>query len=122
LAVERNPVAFDYLRDNVGRNAVADRVATYRADCRDVPASADRVVMGHYDAHRYLDRALAALEPGGRLHCHAATPERLVPERPFERLDTAAQRADRAVTERSCRRVKTYSEGVVHVVVDATVE
>jgi tRNA wybutosine-synthesizing protein 2 len=122
LAVERNPGAFDYLRENVRRNGLTERVATYRADCRDVPASVDRVVMGHYDAHEYLDSALAALEPGGRLHLHAATPNRLVPERPFERLEDAATRADRRVTERACRTVKTYSEGVSHVVVDATVE
>jgi len=94
-AVERNPAAFQYLVENVVRNDVRERVETYRADCRDVvangvevadaggdPFAFDRVVMGYYDAYEYLDSALTALAPGGRIHMHEATPEKLVPDRP----------------------------------------
>jgi tRNA wybutosine-synthesizing protein 2 len=120
-AVERNPAAFEYLCENVERNAVTDRVATYRADCRSVGATADRVVMGHYDAHAFLDHALEALEPGGTLHYHEATPEQRLPERPTQRIERAAAETDRCVETTTVHRVKTYSEGVVHVVVDAVV-
>jgi tRNA wybutosine-synthesizing protein 2 len=120
-AVERNPTAFEYLRENVERNDVADRVGTYRADCRTVEATADRVVMGHYDAHAYLDHALEALTPGGMLHYHEATPEARLPERPIQRIERATEEVGRAVETTTVHRVKTYSEGVVHVVVDAVV-
>jgi tRNA wybutosine-synthesizing protein 2 len=121
-AVERNPASFEYLRENVDRNDVGNRVATYRADCRTVDATADRIVMGHYDAHAFLDHALGALSPGGTVHYHEATPENRLPERPLERIERSAAEVDRRVESWTCRRVKTYSEGVVHVVLDARIE
>jgi len=127
-AIERNPAAFAYLVENVVRNGVTARVETYRADCRDVIAgfaaetTFDRIVMGHYDAHEYLADALAMLAPGATVHMHAATPERALPERPTRRVREAASAVGRHVERMAVRRVKTYSEGVVHVVVDAAVE
>jgi tRNA wybutosine-synthesizing protein 2 len=127
-AVERNPTAFSYLVENVVRNGVTDRVETYRADCRDVIAGFaagtefDRICMGHYDAHEFLADALTTLAPGGTVHVHAATPGRLLPERPARRVREAAAEADRVIDEMEIRRVKTYSEGVFHVVVDVVVE
>jgi len=126
-AVERNPTAFRYLLENVQLNGVADRVSPYRADCRDVlgvaatDVAADRLVMGHYDAHEYLDPALACLASGGVVHMHEATPEALAFDRPVERLRGAAADRDRTVEVLDTRRVKGYSEGVAHVVVDARV-
>ncbi len=127
-AVERNPASFEYLIENVVRNGVTDRVETYRADCREViegfaPETAfDRIVMGHYDAHEFLADALAVLAPGGTVHVHAATPDKLLPERPTRRVREAARAAGRTVTAVEIRPVKTYSEGVRHVVVDTVVE
>lgn len=126
-AIERNPTSFQYLVENVMRNEVDESVETYRADCQDVVAgfegrTFDRVVMGHYDSYEYLDSALAALSPGGTLHMHAATPERLVPERPLTRLERAVDKADRTVETADVRTVKGYSKGVLHVVVDAVIQ
>jgi len=127
-AVERNPTAFRHLVENVRLNGVDERVHAYRADCRDVipgfaeEGRADRVVMGYYEAHEYLDSALAALASGGVLHMHEATPDALVFDRPLDRLEAAAADAGRSVEVLDTRRVKAYSEGVAHVVVDARIE
>ncbi|MFB6163928.1 MAG: class I SAM-dependent methyltransferase family protein [Haloarculaceae archaeon] len=123
-AAEINPTAFRYLLENAKLNDVHDRVDLYRADCRDVAegVTADRVVMGYYEAHEYLDAALSALEPDGIVHLHEATPDKRVFDRPIERLEAAAAERDRAVDVLETRRVKGYSEGVAHVVVDARVE
>ena len=123
-AAEINATSFRYLLENAKLNDVHDRVDLYRADCREVAGGveADRVVMGYYEAWEYLDAALAALEPGGVLHMHEATPESLVFERPVERLETAVNDAGRRVEILDRRRVKGYSEGVAHVVVDARVD
>jgi tRNA wybutosine-synthesizing protein 2 len=126
-AVERNPDSFRYLIENVQLNEVGDRVHPYRADCRDVAPEladdpVDRIVMGYYEAHEYLDAALPALAPGGVLHVHEATPNDLVFDRPIERIEAAAAEAGRAVEIVDTRRVKGYSEGVAHVVVDARIE
>ncbi|MFC7044176.1 class I SAM-dependent methyltransferase [Halobacteriaceae archaeon GCM10025711] len=132
-AVERNPAAFRFLLENVMLNGVQDRVSPFRDDCRTVVESlsegedsgdggVERVVMGYYDAHEYLDAALDALAPGGVLHVHATTPEHLLWDRPVERLTAAADEAGRSVEVLGRRRVKSHSEGVWHVVVDARVD
>ncbi|MBV0924256.1 class I SAM-dependent methyltransferase family protein [Halomicroarcula limicola] len=134
-AIERNPTAFRYLVENAMLNDVSERVTPYRADCRDVireglssgeglggDGRVDRVMMGYYEAHEYLDSALSALSPGGVVHVHEATPDDLVFERPIGRLEAAAADADRSVEILDTRRVKGYSEGVAHVVVDARIE
>ena len=139
IAIEHNPVAFQFLLENAMRNDVQDRVQAYRADCRDVLAegldafgeapTVDRIVMGHYDATEpgddggftYLDPAIGALAPGGVVHVHEATPDSLAFERPIERIEAAASSMDRSVEVLDTRRVKGYSEGVVHTVVDARI-
>ena len=133
-AVERNPASFQYLVENVVRNGVQDRVETYRADNRDVIAGGqaaatpssqfafDRIVMGYYDAHEYLDNALGVLAPGGWVHMHEATPEGLVPDRPLGRVREAAETQELEIETHSVQKVKGYSEGVAHVVVDARLQ
>jgi len=132
-AVERNPAAFQFLVENAVLNGVEERLRPFRADCRDVvgwhgdpevdvDVAADRVVMGHYDANEYLDAALSVLEPGGTLHYHEVTSEAELPERPVERVESAAEEAGRSVEVGDVARVKSYSEGVWHVVVDARVQ
>jgi tRNA wybutosine-synthesizing protein 2 len=128
-AIERNPAAFRYLIENAPLNGVGDRVRPFRADCRDAAGAFaesgetfDRVVMGYYDAFEYLDSALSVLADGGIVHMHEATPEPELPERPVERLRAAASAVDRSVELLDRRRVKTHSEGVSHVVVDARID
>jgi tRNA wybutosine-synthesizing protein 2 len=137
-AVEKNPESFRLLVENAMLNDVSERVSAFRADCRDVAVDprADRVVMGYYEAseprsaddpassdasYEYLDAALAALKPGGVVHMHEATPEELLWDRPVSRLRDAAD-ADREVEVLDRRKVKSHSEGVWHVVVDARVK
>ncbi|WP_435348228.1 class I SAM-dependent methyltransferase [Haloarchaeobius sp. HRN-SO-5] len=129
-AVEKNPEAFRYLGENAAMNDVLDRMELVLGDCRDVEATADRVVMGYYDAAEpatdgdrdYLDAALDALEPGGVVHVHATEPDTDPWTRPVARLETVAAGHGRDVTVRDRRRVKSHSEGVAHVVVDARVD
>lgn len=132
-AIERNPTAFRYLLENTTLNNVTDNVTPYRADCRavtdwhndsdtTVDVTADRIIMGYYDAYEYLDAALAVLRPGGMLHMHEATPDALLWDRPITRLETAAATHDRTVTIENKRRVKTHAEGVYHVVLDARID
>ncbi|WP_246282667.1 class I SAM-dependent methyltransferase [Natronomonas halophila] len=121
-AAEINPESFRLLVENARLNDVSDRVEAVLGDCRDVETTADRVVMGYYDGHEYLDSALDTLVSGGTLHLHEATPEPLFPDRPVDRLTAAADQAGRSVEIADTRVVKSHSEGVVHAVVDAVVE
>jgi tRNA wybutosine-synthesizing protein 2 len=121
-AAEIDPEAYRFLVENARLNGVADRLRPVLGDCRDVETTADRVVMGHYDAHRYLESAVDALVSDGTVHLHEATPEARFPERPVERLRAAAADAGRTVEVRDSRVVKSHSAGVVHGVVDAAVD
>lgn len=120
-ATEIRPIAFRYLLENAVMNEVSDRVEAIRADCRAVDPTADRVVMGHYDAHEYLPSALGALTRGGMLHLHGAGPQAVQPDRAIKRLERAVAAADRDLEVDAVRDVKGYSAGVRHIVVDARV-
>ncbi|MFO7927463.1 MAG: class I SAM-dependent methyltransferase [Halobacteriota archaeon] len=121
-AAEIDPVSYRWLVENAQLNGVTDDIRAVLGDCRTVETTADRVVMGYYDAHEYLGPALDSLVPGGTVHLHEATPEARFPDRPIDSLRTAAQVADRTVDVLETRLVKTHSAGVVHGVVDAKIE
>jgi len=118
-AAEINPEAYRYLVENAVLNGVEHRLSAFRADCRDVDATADRVVMGHYDATAYLDTALAALN-SGTIHLHATVPTDDPWTEPVTALDSAAENRLLEVLDR--RVVKSYAPGIDHVVVDARVD
>lgn len=145
-AVEKNPVSFRYLVENAQLNDVADVLDAVLGDCRDVEASADRAVLGYYDAlgggpestgdgdvdsepaggdgvgdPGYIAAALRALDAGGVMHVHATCPEELLWTRPERRLHAAADAVGREVAVRDRRVVKSHSEGVQHVVLDVDV-
>ena len=115
LAAECNPTAYDYLCENAVRNAVTDRLDPCLQDCRSVETSADRVVMGHYQAVSFLPSALSALRPGGRLHLHHLGPF----EEGRAALAAEARAAGRELTVLDERVVKTHSPGLAHRVLDA---
>lgn len=124
-AIELNPVAADYLREGTVLNDVERTVEVHEGDCREVVEEVeepedgfDRVFLGHFDArdHSYLDAALGVVEPGATLHLHDATPESTVERAAEDVEDAAAAHGFRA--DVSSRRIKSYSEGVVHVVHD----
>lgn len=122
-AIELNPVAYGYLRENIRVNRVGHVVRPLLGDCAEVAprGMADRVVMGIlHVSHRYLPLALEVLKPGGGvIHYHESVPSRLRFERPLKRILQAA--AGREVEILGKRVVKRYAPGVDHVVIDARV-
>ena len=122
FAIEINPVAFDYLKENIILNGVKDIIEPVAGDCALVtPRSvAERVIIGYLDAHEYLEHGIRALMPGGIIHYHEAVPE-AIERRPLERLVEAAGRMGKEVEILDVHRIKKYSPGVWHVVVDARV-
>ncbi len=122
-AVELNPLAAGYLREGVALNDVEDRVTVHQGDCRDVVPGLDvtgfdRVFMGYFEARErsYLEAAFTAVEDGTLLHLHDAAAETVV-DRAVEAAETVAQEHGFAVDVET-RRIKSYSEGVQHVVHD----
>ncbi len=126
-AVEKNPVALEYLRANLVRNAVAERVTVLAGDNRYVPLpdrETDRVVLGYLpSAVPWIPRALGTLRhDGGWLHVHLVVDSTDARRRAVEEV-TASLRAAGAVPRAAphAREVKPYGPGRTHVVVDASV-
>jgi tRNA wybutosine-synthesizing protein 2 len=128
FAVEKNPVAVRYLRENVALNRVADRVAVVAGDNRTVPlprGEGDRVFLGYLPtAVPWIPRALETLRPeGGWLHVHLVADAHHAQERAVESVERALLDAGAARNAPSvAREVKPYGPGRTHVVVDARVE
>jgi tRNA wybutosine-synthesizing protein 2 len=122
-AIEKNPAAFNYLKENTRLNRVQDRVTPILGDCREVRTGdlADRVIMGYLPGtYQYLPAAFGALKPGGGIiHYHDTFAESELWEKPLDILETQAFRAGyalKAVRHRAV--VKEYAPGVCHAVVD----
>ncbi len=122
IAIELNPVAFGYFKENIRLNKVGDIIEPVLGDCALVTPCgvADRVLMGYLDAHEYLECGIRALLPGGSLHYHEAVPE-AIERRPVGRVVEAAERLGKRAEIIEARRIKKYSPGVWHVVVDARI-
>ena len=104
-------------------NGVANIVEPVLGDCMDAEENiADRIVMGYVGTtHEYLPKAMKILKDTGIIHYHETCPDRLMPDRPQERVIAAAMMAGKSIEFMEMRTIKTYSPGVVHVVVDAVI-
>ena len=122
IACEVNPVAFDFLRENVHMNKVERIVEPVLGDNRGLPGTdfADRIIMGYVKTtHEFLPAALRMLKSGGIVHYHETCPNELLPYRPVERLKEAWKGCDVVILRQ--KAIKSYAPGVSHVVVDARV-
>jgi tRNA wybutosine-synthesizing protein 2 len=70
----------------------------------------------------YLPWGIRTLKPGGILHYHETTPDKLVFDRPIQNIHEAAKMQGRSADILETIKVKKYSPGVWHVVVDARIE
>jgi len=126
-AVEKNPVAVGYLRENAIVNGVADRVRVVPGDNRsvDLPAASfDRAFLGYLpSAVPWVERAVPLLRPsGGWIHVHTVADVRS----PLVEAATAVERSVAAAGGHTleparARLVKPYGPGRNHVVVDVRV-
>jgi tRNA wybutosine-synthesizing protein 2 len=123
-SVEINPIAYNYLCQNIELNKVSHIIKSLMGDCREQAPKgvADRVLMGYIgNTHHYLDVALQSLKAeGGIIHYHESVPDKLKFIRPIRRIKEAAN--NREVEILNKRIIKKYSPGVYHVVVDAFVK
>ncbi|KQC04937.1 MAG: methyltransferase [Methanoculleus sp. SDB] len=110
-AMELNPEAFFYLRQNIIENDVQGRVRAECGDCRDLLRGFyTRVIMGHFDSPSMMTDALAHTGPGSTLHVHGTSPAEPAIRRAVREAGFAA-----VITE---RRVKKYAPGRWHKVWD----
>ncbi len=125
MAIELNPNAYSYLCQNILQNHVEKIVKPIFGDCmNETPKGvADRVVMGMVQVtDRYLQKGIQALRPGGILHYHQTIPSWKYPDAATKDILEAAEALGRKAEILRCLKVKKYSPGVVHAVVDASID
>lgn len=118
-AIEKNKHAFFYLQKNITLNKVQHLVTPYHMDCSEYTGCADRVIMGHPDAHLFLETAFNIVKKGV-IHYHEFTPESRY-DRPKTRIYKAAQKTGSDIHIGSINKIKKYAPGVWHMVYDICV-
>ncbi|MCI4322952.1 MAG: methyltransferase domain-containing protein [Thermoplasmata archaeon] len=126
VAVEANPVSFEYLRRNVRANHVVGQVTALAGDNRrvDLPRGTfDRVLLGLLPSSLpWVGRAVELLRPtGGILHVHLLRGTREAPAETTERVRRPLEGAGARGIALALRDVKPYGPGRVHSVIDARV-
>jgi tRNA wybutosine-synthesizing protein 2 len=125
IAIEKNPVSYHYLEQNIELNDVAAIVEPRFGDNRDVApiGQADRVLMGYLpDPTEFLPLALTCLKKtGGSIHYHTVVDLPLFPRTAFEKLQGMLQALDWTATLKESVTVKSYGPGEVHGVLDVEV-
>lgn len=126
FACEINPVAFEFLSQNVVLNHVPDIVVPLLGDNRVVAPQgvANRVIMGYLEeTASFFPIALRCLKDQcGFVHYHEAVPIELCPDRPLQALTAIAHDHERDLRLVSWREIKSYAPGVSHIVLDLEVK
>ena len=122
FACEINPIAYDYLRQNIVLNDVTSAIEPLLGDNRTTAPKniADRVIMGYIDdAHRFLPVAINCLRNNnGIIHYHDVCPNDSLPDRPLKKAEKVAMKYNRVVQVLKYRKIKSYAPNVSHVVFD----
>ncbi|MDI6643190.1 MAG: class I SAM-dependent methyltransferase family protein [Candidatus Hodarchaeaceae archaeon] len=124
-SIDKNPAAFEYMRENIRINKVGDRVVPILGDAREVvekrfARKADRVLMPLPElAHDFFDVALEALKPsGGIVHLYDFGQEPDVFGPSFEFARSAAAQKGFKVDLLGARKIRSYATRCHHVVLD----
>jgi len=125
IAAEINPLAFDYLTENIALNKVQNRMKAILGDnritLRDYYGIADRVISGFLESdYKQIQSAIRLCKRGATLHYHEATP---ISEKdtPINKLMKIASNENREIEMITKRKVKKYSPSIEHIVIDATI-
>lgn len=127
-AIDVNPDAIRYLRENLRLNKVQDKVTALLGDCRDIvheklKGVADRVIMNFpTQSLEFVHLACEAIRPaGGTIHLYTFSDE----QPPFEKLKETLRRltmsAGRSAKKIQARIVKDVAPYKRQVVLDASV-
>jgi tRNA (guanine37-N1)-methyltransferase len=124
-SIDKNPAAFDYMKENIRINKVGDRVIPILGDAREVveqelSRKADRVLMPLPESsHKFFDVAVRALKPaGGIIHFYDYGQELDMFGPSFEFAVSAAASEGFNVELLMARKVRSYATRCYHVVLD----
>ncbi|MFH0830275.1 MAG: class I SAM-dependent methyltransferase family protein [Candidatus Aenigmatarchaeota archaeon] len=124
-AIDVNPTALAFLKENLKLNRLSHKVTVLRGDCRnlsdDLAGTADRVISGWLDDSLvFFPSALKIAKKGATIHYHEALPLDQVEAR-TEELKDVASAYGRTLKVLDIQHVKSMSPGKQHLVFDLKV-
>ncbi len=122
-AIELNPVAYSFLTQNIALNNITQIMRSVAADSTRVNTNKrfDRVIMGHFEAYKHLQKGIELLRRGGILHLHAIMPIEEMHDEPHRFVTNATRQSTRRAEVLTVHKVKSYAPGIAHVVTDVRV-
>ena len=125
IAIDKNPDAVHYLRENISLNS-AKKIEAIEGDAREeakrFAGTADHVIMNlPHNAYEFLDSAVLLTKPGGIIHYYGMTPEDDLFESSVELIRKAAEKAGKQVEILEKRVVRSYAPHQYNICIEAKV-
>lgn len=113
IAIDKNPDAVYYLKENIKLNSVKNIQAIEgdaRKEAEKFAGTADHVIMNlPHNAYEFLDSAILLTKPGGIIHYYGINPEDNLFESSIELIKKAATKAGRKIEILEKRVVRSYA-------------
>lgn len=125
LAIDKNPDAVRYLRENIILNS-AKNIEAIEGDAREeakkFAGTADHVIMNlPHSAFEFLDSAVLLAKPGGIIHYYGITPEDDLFESSIKLIKEAAEKAGRKIEVLEKRVVRSYAPHQYNICIEARI-
>lgn len=125
VAIDKNPDAVNYLKENISLNS-AKNIEAIEGDAREeakrFAGTADHVIMNlPHNAHEFLDSAVLLTKPGGIIHYYGITPEDDLFESSVELIRKAAEKAGRKIEILEKRVVRSYAPHQYNICIEARI-
>lgn len=121
-AIEKNPLAFNYLKQNIELNKVQSLITPILGDAiNKTPIKvADQVIMGLIppDPIGFLPKALTSIRNVGTIYFHAAYPEKKLDKTFQARLQKCPEAIQNHITNYTIRVIKKFAPKILHVVIE----
>jgi len=124
-ACEKNPNAFNYLKENIVLNHVTEIVEPLKGDNKEVAPEdiADRIIMGYIGGtEAFIEKAIKCLRNNeGIIHFHEKYPEKTPTSGVVKKLKKKAKMFNRKINILDIRNIKSYAPGISHFVFDCEI-
>lgn len=115
-AIEKNPVSFRYLKENIKLNKRAN-IFPILEDCKNVTLFGNRILMGFFPhTEKFLPYAIGMIMKKGIIHYHNIYKKKDLWKKPIKDIEKACKNCSFKIIEK--RKVKSYAPNVYHIVMD----
>lgn len=125
VAIDKNPEAVSYLKENISLNS-AKNIEAIEGDAREeakrFAGTADHVIMNlPHSAYEFLDSAVLLTKQGGIVHYYGITPEDDLFESSIELIRKATEKAGREIEILEKRVVRSYAPHQYNICIEAKI-